>query len=181
MNEVVGKLREAGGDRKRVEMDYMAVSSGQLTKRKVDPYSVWMMGGAFYLVAFCNVRNAVRTFAVDRIKSFRLLEESFVIPDDFSIEEYMQSAFRVMTGKPEKVTFRVNQGAAHVVRERIWHPTQELRELPDGGVQISVEVPINYEIISWIMGFGSAAEVIEPDSLRKHIMEEHEKASKKYK
>jgi len=40
---------------------------------------------------------------------------------------------------------------------------------------------LNYEIISWIMGFGSAAEVIEPESLQKQIMEEHVKASKQYK
>ena len=53
------------------------------------------------------------------------------------------------------------------LRERIWHPTQELRELVDGGIEISLEVPINYEIISWILGFGSAAEVIQPYSLRK--------------
>jgi len=42
-------------------------------------------------------------------------------------------------------------------------------------------VPINYEIISWIMGFGSAAVVIEPKSLRKQIMEEHVRAAKQYK
>jgi predicted DNA-binding transcriptional regulator YafY len=64
---------------------------------------------------------------------------------------------------------------------RIWRPTQELREIEGGGIEISVEVPINYEIISWIMGFGSAAEVIEPESLRKQIMEEHVKAAKQYK
>jgi predicted DNA-binding transcriptional regulator YafY len=54
-----------------------------------------------------------------------------------------------------------------------------LREIEGGGVEISVEVPINYEIISWIMGFGSAAEVIEPESLRKQIMEEFDRAAGK--
>ena len=181
-NEIVKDLSEAATSRKRVEIDYRAVSTGKLTaQRKVDPYKVWIMNGAFYLVGLCNMRNAIRTFAMDRIQNYTVTDESFEIPEDFSLEDYMQTAFRVMRGKPEKVTFRLTPGAAHVVRERIWHPTQELREIEGGGIEISVEVPINYEIISWIMGFGSAAEVIEPESLRKQIMEEHLRASKQYK
>ena len=138
------------------------------------------MNGAFYLIGLCHVRNAIRTFSMDRIKSFTVLDESFVMPEDFSLEDYLQTAFRVMRGSPEKVMFRLTPGAAHVVRERIWRPTQELRDLPDGGIEISVEVPINYEIISWIMGFGSAAQVIEPEPLRERIRTELLKAADQY-
>jgi predicted DNA-binding transcriptional regulator YafY len=180
-NEIVKELSDATTSRKRVEIMYQAVSTGKLTKRKVDPYQVWVMNGSFYLIAFCNVRNAIRTFAMDRIKSYAVIDESFEMSEDFKLEDYLQTAFRVMRGKPEKVTFRLAPGAAHVVRERIWHPTQELREIDGGGVEISVEVPINYEITSWIMGFGSAAKVIKPESLRKHIMEEYVKAAEQYK
>ncbi|MHB8202092.1 MAG: helix-turn-helix transcriptional regulator [Desulfomonilaceae bacterium] len=179
--DIVKGLSDATASRKRVEITYKAVSTGRQTKRKVDPYQVWVMNGAFYLIAFCHIRNAVRTFAMDRIKGYKVLDESFVLPDDFNLEDYLQTAFRVMRGEPQKVKFRLKPGAAHVVRERIWHPTQELRNLSDGGVEISVEVPINYEIISWIMGFGSAAEVIEPDSLRKRIMQEHDTAARQYR
>ena len=110
-----------------------------------------------------------------------MTDESFEMAADFKLEDYLQTAFRVMRGKPENVKFRLSPGAAHVVRERIWHPTQELREIEGGGIEISVMVPINYEIISWIMGFGSAAEIIEPESLRKQIKEELAKASDQYK
>ena len=180
VKEIVKELSEATASRKSVEILYQAVSTGRQTTRKVDPYQVWVMNGVFYLIAHCHVRDAIRTFAMDRIKSFTVLDESFVMPENFSLEDYLQSAFRVMRGSPEKVRFRLTPGAAHIVRERIWHPTQEIRDLPDGGVEISVEVPINYEIISWIMGFGSAAQVIEPDSLRKRIMLEHQTAAQQY-
>ncbi len=56
-----------------------------------------------------------------------------------------------------------------------------MREIEGGGIEISVEDPINYEIISWIMGFGSAAEVIEPESLRKQIMQEFDMAARQYR
>ena len=179
--DVIQGVSEATGNRKRLEILYKAVSTGRETARKVDPYQVWAMNGGFYLIGLCHLRKAVRTFAMDRIKSFKVLDESFHFPKDFNFEDYLQTAFQVMRGEPQKVKIRFSSGAAHVVRERIWHPTQELRELVDGGIEISLEVPINYEIISWILGFGSAAKVIQPASLRRRISEELQRAAEQYR
>jgi predicted DNA-binding transcriptional regulator YafY len=178
--EAIQGISEATATRKKVEILYKAVSTGRETVRKVDPYQVWAMNGGFYLIGLCSLRNAVRTFAMERIKRFKLLDESFQLPKDFDLDDYLQTAFHVMRGEPQKVKVRFSSGAAHVLRERIWHPTQELRELTDGGIEISLEVPINYEIVSWILGFGSAAEVIQPHSLRKRIMEELRSAAERY-
>lgn len=179
--DIIKSVSEATATRKRVEILYKAVSTGRQTRRKVDPYQVWAMNGGFYLIGLCHVRNAIRTFAMDRIKSFTILDESFHLPKDFNLEDYLQTAFQVMRGEPQKIKVRISPGAAHVARERIWHPTQELRELPDGGIEISLEVPINYEIISWVLGFGSAAEVIEPLSLRKRILDDLQMAASRYR
>ncbi len=179
--EVIKTLSEATAKRKRVEILYRAISTGRDSKRKVDPYQVWVMNGGFYLIGLCHLRNSIRTFAMDRIKSFKVLDESFHFPKDFNLDEYLQTAFHVMRGDPEKIKVRFSPGAAHVVRERIWHPTQEIRELEDGGLQVSLEVPINYEIVSWILGFGSAAEVVQPVSLRKRIFKELQTAAARYR
>jgi predicted DNA-binding transcriptional regulator YafY len=178
---VIKAASEATAKRKRMEIGYRAVSTGRQTSRKVDPYQVCIMNGTFYLVGFCHLRNAVRTFAMDRIKDFVVLDESFSLPKDFSLEDYLQTAFLVMRGEPQRVKVRFLPGAAQIVRERIWHPTQELRELPDGSLEVSLKVPINYEIISWVLGFGSSAEVLQPLSLRKHLSEELQRAAAKYR
>ncbi|MBM3300546.1 MAG: YafY family transcriptional regulator, partial [Deltaproteobacteria bacterium] len=169
---VIAQLSEATARRKRVEITYRALSTGSETKRRVDPYQVWAMNGCFYLIGRCHLRDAVRTFAMDRIKELDVLDDTFHLPADFSLEEYLQTAFRVMTGKPELVRVWFRSTAAQVVKERIWHPTQEIREQEDGSLIVSLEVPINYEIISWILGFGSAATALEPASLRDRIREE---------
>jgi predicted DNA-binding transcriptional regulator YafY len=114
----------------------------------------------------------VRTFAMDRIQSYSVLDETFTMPADFSLQDYLQTAFRVMTGKPEVVRVWFRASAAPVVQERIWHPSQEISEQEDGSVIITMEVPINYEVISWILGFGSAARVIQPASLKEHVCRE---------
>ena len=179
--DLIARASDAASQRKRVEISYRAASTGRVTVRQVDPYQVWAMNGSLYLTGLCHVRNAVRTFAVDRIKSLVVLEQSFNPPKDFSLEHYLQAAFRVMTGNPMTVKVRFAPGAAHVVRERIWHPTQEIREQSDGSLVVTLQVSINYEVISWILGFGQAAEVLEPDDLRQRILDELVAAAKTYR
>ncbi len=180
IKEAIKSLSEATAKKTRVEILYRAVSTGQETKRKVDPFLVWVINGAFYLIGWCHIRRAVRTFAMDRIKGFKVLNETFHFPKNFKLEEYLQTAFHVMRGEPRKVKVRFSPEAAHVVRERIWHSTQEVRELESGELEISLEVPVNYEIVSWILGFGSAAEVIQPSSLRSRIIAELQASATRY-
>ena len=58
------------------------------------------------------------------------------------------------------------------IRERIWHPSQELEELPDGRVVLRLRAGGFYEIRSWVLSFGAAAEVLEPEELREAVREE---------
>lgn len=178
---MISQVSTATAERHCVEIQYKAASTGQATSRKVDPYQVWAMNGVFYLIGYCHLRQSRRTFAIDRIESLEVLKESFTYPKDFKLEDYLQDAFRVMRGDPKRIEARFAPDAARVVRERIWHPSQEIREHEDGGLTLTVEVPINYEIISWILGFGSAAEVIEPPELRQRLLAEHLAAAENYK
>lgn len=168
----VSRVSDAAARRLQVDIVYRAISSGRETRRTVDPYSVWAMNGNFYLIGKCRLRDAVRTFAIDRIREMTVTDRTFVLPDDFSLEDYVQSAFRVMTGEPRVVKVRFSRSVAAIVRERVWHPTQDLVSAADGGVTVTMLVPINYEVISWILGFGAAAEVISPKTLRLRIIEE---------
>lgn len=178
--DIIAQLSEATAGHTRVEITYKALSTGKETTRVVDPYQVWAMNGAFYLIGLCRLRDEIRTFAMDRITKLTVLNESFAMPEDFSLDEYLKSAFRVMTGEPETVRVWFRQSAAQVVKERIWHPTQEIREGEDGSLVVTLEVPINYEIVSWILGFGSAAEVLGPAALKERIAKELDAARARY-
>jgi predicted DNA-binding transcriptional regulator YafY len=179
--EIISMASEATGQRKRVQIQYIASSTGQMTSRKIDPYQVWAMNGGFYLIGFCHLRGSVRTFALERVRSLSTLNESFHYPEDFSLEDYLQTAFKVMRGNPEIVKIQFAPWVAGIIKERIWHPTQEIREQGDGSLLVTMEVPINYEIISWILGFGSAAEVKSPASLKNKILEELEESLERYR
>lgn len=63
-------------------------SDGVKSDRIIAPYGLVLKYTSWYLVAFCYIRNEIRTFNCYRIKSVTLLQESFAIPDDFVLKNY---------------------------------------------------------------------------------------------
>jgi predicted DNA-binding transcriptional regulator YafY len=60
------------------------------------------------------------------------------------------------------------------IRERIWSEGQEIIDLPDGGVELRFTAASEHYLLGWILGFGSGAELLEPEHLRRQIREEVE-------
>jgi predicted DNA-binding transcriptional regulator YafY len=52
------------------------------------------------------------------------------------------------------------------------HPSQRVEIEPDGTALVHFELSGTLEIRSWILSFGPAAEVLEPESLRQEIREQ---------
>jgi predicted DNA-binding transcriptional regulator YafY len=76
------------------------------------------------------------------------------------------------------VRFRADQ--APYVREREWHPTQTIRALPDGRVELRFRAGGTFEIMRWVLGWGDAAEVVRPLALRRQIAAVLRAAAKAY-
>ena len=74
------------------------------------------------------------------------------------------------------VTVRVisARALAPYIRERLWHPSQKLRDLPDGRVEMTLHVADTLEVRRWILGYGVQAEVVEPEGLREALRVEAE-------
>jgi predicted DNA-binding transcriptional regulator YafY len=60
------------------------------------------------------------------------------------------------------------------------HPSQKIKKLKDGSLELAFEVAGTKEIKTWILGFGSLAKVLEPASLVKEIKDDLEKSPRSY-
>ncbi len=162
-------VQEAVQQQCQIEIDYFTMSRGESTKRHVAPYKVWYYDETFYLIAHCAARNDIRLFAIDRIEQITPTEKTFEIPDDFDAERYMEKSFGVFQGEPVRVRIRFAPESAGYVTEKTWHPSQTLTPEADGSIVFTAEVAGIDEIKRWVMGWGSAAQVLEPHSLRTAI------------
>lgn len=71
----------------------------------------------------------------------------------------------VYSGRPERIVIEFTAAEAPYIRDRAWHPSQRLEELPTGGVRLTLDVVIDWGLESWALGFGDAARVVAPESL----------------
>lgn len=131
-----------------------------------DPYLLLFYQGALYLGGFAHNRGALRLFLVDRIESVSLLKERFEIPEDFSAEKLTGSAFGLVDEDPMQISVRFGPKVAHLVQERVWHPSQQISADDDGGVLLTFNAGGIKELLAWLYGFVPHVEVLAPESLR---------------
>lgn len=153
-----------------VRFDYRKPEDPRKSLRHVRPYHLANRENLWYLIGFDLERQALRTFAVPRIASVAVTKVAFARPADFSPEKFFANALGVLGGTGNfKVVIRFSPSVAARVREREWHETQEVRELPNGGFELQLHLGALTEVEQWILSWGAGAEVIGPPELRASI------------
>ncbi len=118
---------------------------------------------------------------MDRIRELELTTERFAVDPGFDPKRHEAEAFGVAWEKPTTVVVRFSADQAPYVREREWHPTQRIRDLRDGGVELTFRAGGAFEIVRWILGWGDAAEVVRPLRLRKEVRRALQTAVARYR
>lgn len=127
----------------------------------------------WYLIAYCELRQATRTFAVNRIISVSPCTTGFTIPESFSIEKYLEQTFDQCTGAEEyAIAIRFTPYQSQWIKEHRWHPTQQIEEHEDGAITLRMKVSALDAVKRWVMRYGKEAEVLEPRELRAMVREE---------
>ncbi|MGH8016038.1 MAG: helix-turn-helix transcriptional regulator, partial [Candidatus Zixiibacteriota bacterium] len=158
---------------------YDSIESGE-SKRTVEPYFIVFRIRAFYFVAFCRKTNDFRTFRIDRIKSIKVSEQTFIPKTGINAQSYFEGSWGVFTGERTTVTVLLRGNAAKIVLSGKHHPGEEVEKLNDGSVRYKVTTRGIEEIQRWIISFGNEADVVEPVALRENLLQLGRQLTKKY-
>lgn len=155
------ELQHAIFDKHPVHILYRNWDSNEGTDRTIEPFRLMYNTKAWYVVAYCRLREAVRSFRLQRIEALT------VLPQHFSTEhiESPQAAPQI------EVIVRFDESVLRQVRE-----AQHYAFVKDVEAQVLLyRVHTLEEIRSWLFGWGARAEVLAPDALRQFIREEARK------
>jgi len=173
--ETIDRISQAISQAKTAQMRYFSASRNTTSRREVDPYRLWYAAGGLYLIAHCHLRKDVRMFAVERIRSITLTDHPYQLPLGFNVEDYVQDALMVMRGRRIEAELLFSKAAAAWVKDKVWHPSQELSILKDGRLRVMLKVADTTELVGWILSFGSQIRVIRPETLKEKVKEEARK------
>ncbi len=162
ISPILEKLRFAARERHQVSALYQSQNNSKAAKRKIDPYALVFRSGWWYLVGYCHLRTAMRTFRVDRIQSLKVLEKSFEMPSDFDIHAYLENELKDQPGTRARLRFIPE--AAHIVSSNpsLWESTQVN---PDESVDVTIVAPDLQWLASFTLSFANWVKVLEPPEL----------------
>ncbi len=175
MRARIEELSRAIAHKKRVHIAYNGAERRERTERDVDPYGLFQQGGAWFVVGWCHLRDAIRTFHVARIESIAVNAAAPRTPDftprkDFSLAaharrepwEYAKHApvrCRVRLDAPVSAEVLASFGSRARVREE------------GSGAVVEVDATNAEGLLRHVLALGDSAEVLAPRSLRESARE----------
>lgn len=155
--------------KRRCLVEYRTPSRSESKTYDFDPYRFLFVGGGLYVIGSVPKHAGTATLAIDRLRSVILSKTKFEMDPAFDPQKCRQDAFGISWQDPVDVVLRFRADQAPYVRERLWHPSQQLTDLRGGGVQLAFRAGGPFEIRRWILGWGDAVEVLSPEELRHEI------------
>jgi len=168
--EILDRLMIAIEEHRVVFIAYRSQRATEPVTYDVHPYRLLRHQGSLYLVGYKPLDSAVRTWRVDRIEQADVERMPFSVPTDLELDAHFVGSLGIYEGHDDvAVTLRFRPPAARFVQEKKWHSSQRLHPQRDGSLIAELRLSSTAELKPWILGFGPAAEVLQPPSLREEI------------
>ncbi len=166
LSPVLEKLRRAIREQRRVKMTYRKQSQSAAEAREVDPYALVNRAGWWYVIGHCHLRNAERSFRLDRIGELTLLDQIFQTPANFNAQEFLARGFAA-ENKVE-MRWRFAPAGAWLARDSraYW---DAFEEQSDGSIIITASMPDLMWAAAMTLSYGPLVTVLAPDELRRIV------------
>ena len=154
-------LTDAAHAQQRVRFLYEADNNAP-QPREVDPYGIVFRRGHWYMVGYCHLRLAMRTFRLDRLCKVELLKHSFLRPAQFDAATYLnQSMQNVPRQHPVSVLLHTDMASASYYL----HGLEGLLQQRDEGLLMETSTDSLDWFARWLVQLPIPVSVIKPTSL----------------
>lgn len=162
-------------DGNTLEVTYKSFWKQDEYTTEVEPYFVKVFRQRWYMVARNVYKDAIRIYALDRIRDLRQTEKVFTIPQDFSAEDYFYNAFGIIIEDgcpPETIELKVYGMQREYFRTLPLHHSQTEIETKEEYSVFRYRLSATYDFMQEILSHGCDVEVLAPghlrDDIRKH-------------
>ena len=155
-------------------LKYSVSNMGQQVERrhgqkyKVSPYKLLINDGNYYLLAFDDYAQDMRTYRVDRMKGVDRTGEPREGAEAFAeidLKSYTKRVFSMFGGKQERVTIRFINPLLDAVVDRFGNDKGSVQyaKVDDTHFSVTTQVEISDQFFGWVLGFGKKAKLIGSD------------------
>ena len=174
---IVDTINEAINEGKKISFPYFQYNVKKQHQLKhngeayvLSPLHLVWNGDFYYLVGVAE-DNTIRNFRVDRIaKCPTILEEnSSQAPEDFNIDDYINTTFRMFNAEHTDVELLCDNDVIDSIIDRFGENIK-ITEAATENFKITVNVATSHIFYSWIFGFGGKVKILGPDAVKEEYL-----------
>jgi len=167
--------------RKRLFIEYQGRERNKATQRDISPQRLIYYRDNWYLDAWCHLREKLRSFALERIDTSKLVDVDATEITESQLDEHYATSYGIFAGKPTQIAkLKFNVRVAKWVADERWHPQQKGQFGIEGSYELDIPYRDPRELIMDILKYGPDVEVLSPPALRKQIQQQLEQAIRNY-
>src|SRR5438874_3993384 len=167
LSQRLSKIETAIFRRKTIVFDYYTMGRDAEEQRKVDPYHLLFRGGQFYLVGYSHERGDVRVFRLSRIRGkvgyASKAEHDFPPPEEFDPRVYATRTDWQLGDPVGTARVWLSDRIDWLVERHFGHAGRLVES--DAGLVFETEYGKSRQLLSWVLGLGERARVVDPPEL----------------
>ena len=168
--------------RRKLWFEYHSRGRDRKSERTVSPQRLTHYREAWYLDAWDEESNELRTFSIDRMRHPTVLKDPALDLPETELDAHYATSYGIFGGRADKEAVLVfSAERARSVADEVWHPEQKGRYLEDGRSELRVPYKDSRELRVDIMRHGPHVEVIAPKELREEVVRQLRDALSIYK
>ena len=163
--QTLEKIRTALLSFKKIKFSYPI--NDKTKEITLNPYGV-IISDKYYLVGFNEYVSDLRLYKVDKIEQLEILEEYFDKDEKFSLADYCKNSFSSYQEEPIDITLEFDKAVADDVLNYHFHPTQKVKQLENGNIQVKFKSGGTYAICQELFKWGTNVKIKRPSSFKKY-------------
>ena len=157
-------------ERKKLKMSYHARGTNEHTVRTISPQRVIHYRESWYLDAWDEDKQALRSFSIDRIRELTALDEHATDISEGELDKHYASSYGIFSGEADKIAIlHFTAERARWVADEQWHPQQQGGYLANGTYELRIPYSDSRELIMDVLRHAAHVKVIAPESLRREV------------
>ena len=161
--QTLEKIRTALLSFKKIKFSYPI--NDKTKEITLNPYGV-IISDKYYLVGFNEYVSDLRLYKVDKIEQLEILEEYFDKDEKFSLADYCKNSFSIYQEEPIDITLEFDEVVADDVLNYHFHPTQKVKQLENGNIQVKFKSGGTYAICQELFKWGTNVKIKRPSSFK---------------
>ena len=159
--------------RRRLLIGYYTRSKRSESERVLSPQRLLHYRNTWYLDAWCHASEGLRRFALDAVRSAKVLDEPARELPMADVEKALDQGYGIFGGAQLRwATLHFSAEAAQWVAQEEWHPQQQARPQADGSLRMRIPYSDSTELVMDVLRHGPNVRVMSPPELADEVRDQ---------